>query len=173
MGTKHDELREAVARAMLNAKYPFHTNGALAVTWELEGAELMGMADAAIRVVLMGIRVPTTDMIIAGLDVNGERHSADIWQAMIDKLLEGFNGPAPAAEEARTFTADELTAYGDAVMRGEREACCQAIRMACPMCDRGHPHDGDPGGEEECEYCGRPIAAIRARDGLDSGAGGG
>lgn len=67
----------------------------------------------------------------------------------------------------------------------EREACCVAVREACTMCRgtggedipggrvtrdmaldagdlamEGHPL---PGRSYECEYCGQPIAAIRAR----------
>jgi len=53
----------------------------------------------------------------------------------------------------------------------EREACCEAIRANCTGCNgtgvggwESHP-DGQHAQAVECEYCGRPIAAIRARGG--------
>ncbi len=40
----------------------------------------------------------------------------------------------------------------------EREACALQVRHDCSACN-GSGHLG----EDECEYCGRPMAAIRAR----------
>lgn len=71
-------------------------------------------------------------------------------------------------------------------VEAEREACCEAIRVACPACggsgvcvtggveyvtrdmalDACEPAmEGMPIYQDtvECEYCGQPIAAIRAR----------
>lgn len=54
-----------------------------------------------------------------------------------------------------------LREYGDQRAREEREDCCTAIRAACGMCEGSGYADGS--GDSECEYCGRPIAAIRAQ----------
>ena len=41
----------------------------------------------------------------------------------------------------------------------EREACAQQVRHDCTACEGTGHADADT----ECEYCGRPMAAIRAR----------
>lgn len=60
------------------------------------------------------------------------------------------------------LAADILAASEDAV-RGEREENCLAIRAACSACDNGVYAESPQGDAIECEYCGRPMAAIRAR----------
>jgi hypothetical protein len=43
------------------------------------------------------------------------------------------------------------------------EECATAIRQACAACGgTGAAHQSGPDTWDECEYCGRPIAAIRA-----------
>lgn len=68
---------------------------------------------------------------------------------------------SPGAAE---FLRDAIAAALDAAVAEERAACCDAIQAACGACD-GKGHAGNPHEEQsfECEYCGRPIAAIRAR----------
>lgn len=41
----------------------------------------------------------------------------------------------------------------------EREACATQVRHDCSACEGS----GHADAETECEYCGRPMAAIRAR----------
>ena len=54
-----------------------------------------------------------------------------------------------------------LDSFAARAVEAEREGCIAAIRAACGPClGTGH---ADGVEEAECEYCGRPIAAIRAR----------
>ncbi len=43
------------------------------------------------------------------------------------------------------------------------EKAANRIRADCPMCVSGYADHGNS--PDECEYCGRPIAAIRAMKG--------
>lgn len=94
---------------------------------------------------------------------------------------------AARAEEAERWKSSiRETTWAKEIITDERTACVQAIRAACSMCngagvessrpDRRVTHEmaldaGEPemegmtipGDATECEYCGRPIAAIRAR----------
>lgn len=86
--------------------------------------------------------------------------------------------PIAKAEEPESVTARTIRL----IREDERERCCEAIKNACSMCDgkgyteTSHAAHGCGGDEamcasgcpveqieqEGCEYCGRPIAAIRA-----------
>ncbi len=57
----------------------------------------------------------------------------------------------------------------DQAAEATREACCVKIRADCQACEGtgylAHNPESGPSGPydpDECEYCGRPIAAIRA-----------
>ena len=61
---------------------------------------------------------------------------------------------------ASLLTADDL----DAILAAEREADCLAVRESCTSCSgSGYARPDDPTCQDECEYCGRPIVAIRGR----------
>ena len=64
------------------------------------------------------------------------------------------SGPSPEARiEAEIREAEE------AARREEREACALQVRHDCSACNG----TGHADAETECEYCGRPMHAIRAR----------
>lgn len=88
-----------------------------------------------------------------------EERGEQTYDAIMDRYDIGVDSEFHVEIIAKAILAAEREAA-----EREREACCAAIRDACPMCDDGHFLE-DPSGQTECEYCGRPIHAIRARGG--------
>lgn len=64
-----------------------------------------------------------------------------------------------AAEQALAEAKDEIQERIRAAVEAQKERDAKAIRDNCPACEG----TGHADAETECEYCGRPIAAIRAQ----------
>lgn len=54
-------------------------------------------------------------------------------------------------------------AYVLAAVAAEREACALQVRHDCTACEGTGYFPGSTDTATECEYCGRPMTAIRAR----------
>ena len=82
----------------------------------------------------------------------------DIERIVSDVRMEWVRQGSPArTEEEMMRRAAELA------VAGEREACAKRIRASCSACGGTGVGGVDPRGDAvECEYCGRPIAAILA-----------
>lgn len=89
-------------------------------------------------------------------------------ETLARKTLRFVRGCATDAQYVATREEIELAiraAEREAAER-EREACCQIIEDYCVMHAPSQRILGDPVKEKApCGYCGRPIAAIRARGG--------
>ena len=87
---------------------------------------------------------------------------AEKWRAF--EYVMGGSMSARDRLEISCQLASDILALVKREVERERERCCIAIRSACTQCVNGvfepDPRTGDP---VECEYCGRPIAAIRSR----------
>lgn len=65
---------------------------------------------------------------------------------------------APLPQCRDGLCADAVDRIAQA-LEAEREACALQVRHDCTACEGSGHMDA----ETECEYCGRPMAAIRAR----------
>ena len=98
--------------------------------------------------------------------LGGLKHCDGCYCEAAFSMLDGSHPRHSLECEAACDALDSSSGHSlrqhDAEVRAqERERCCEVIRKACGMCEgKGYVEapDGERGG---CEYCGRPIAAIR------------
>lgn len=120
-------------------------------------------------------QAPLSEEDLSRLENQSAAAQDDFWEAAATLRaiaeLRASRRPAPAdlVERARGWCdkrgllrdhyPEQLAALLASVRDKEREACAQKIRHDCVACDG----TGHASADSECEYCGRPIAAIRAR----------
>ena len=74
-------------------------------------------------------------------------------------ILLKYNNDVPVKITDTASGIDRLQSEAIAAAEAMREACCAAIRHECGPCNGTGHAEGIH--EYECEYCGRPISAIR------------
>lgn len=96
-------------------------------------------------------------------DAEREAEAIRLWERY--GVLQYSGGPSLSSRTDRRVRALSRLVLEE--VEREREANCKAIRAACAMCagTGSVPDSPSPGyvASTECEYCGRPIAAIRSR----------
>lgn len=84
-------------------------------------------------------------------------------KSRVDNIAQAITEAVAENDKQWVGVVKALTDFNVSAVAEEREACCQTIRNDCQMCDRGHSPDSTHEEPVECQYCGVPIAAIRAR----------